>query len=112
MFDGLSLLYTTTIPNGRITHGRLETLLRMLVAKHALDEDDIVQCHLTRLPRRSTSEPHPPCPLDVRWSTSGVFVGTCGENPHAVATALNKEGRPVVLSQVAGADWNLSKTSD
>jgi len=95
VFDSLSPLFETTIPASRITSNELDALLRTLTAKHSLDDDEIVNAHLRRRPRKNTSKPHPPRPLDVRWSNSTVLMGTCGENPHVVATAVDEGGRSV-----------------
>ena len=97
VLDGLSPLYETTVPASKITSRELNALLRTLTAKHSLDDDEIVRSHLMRPRRKNTSEPHPSRLLDVRWSTSGVLTGTCGENPHVVATAFDENGRSVKL---------------
>ena len=97
VFDGLSPLFEATVDKSKITNNELNALLRTLTAKHSLDDNEIVSAHLRRRPRKNTREPHPPRPLDVRWSKSDVLMGTCGENPHVVATAVDVDGRSVSL---------------
>ena len=89
VFDSTSQLWETRIAVGRITDAQLQNLLRALVSKHGLTEDEIVACHLRR---RSIGRMEL---LDVRKAHHPHQTWTCGENPHAIADLVDKDGCPI-----------------
>ena len=83
LYDGTELLFEHRLPEGQITKARLEELLRVLVAKNSLTDDEIVAAHLKRNVRG-----YKPL-LEVRQDP-GVqrFQLMCGEGVHAVVRVI------------------------
>ena len=79
VYDGTELLFECRLPAGEIGKRELKELLRSLVAKHSLADDEIVAAHLKRDARGYA-------PLLEVWQDPGVqrFQLMCGDGVHAV----------------------------
>lgn len=79
------LLFQCEVPVGRIGPNKVVELLRVLVAKHGLTDDEIVASHL-KVNARGRRDL-----LDVRQDHgAGGFQFMCGDNPWAVVRVVER----------------------
>lgn len=86
LWQSTRILFSTEIPHGCITDKMVADLLRTLVAKAGLSNDEICDCFTKQRVRRHANH------LDI--STEGTktrFIMSCGSNPYA--TAVVNHGR-------------------
>jgi hypothetical protein len=77
-------IFHASFPLGQMSERGVERLLQVLVAKHALTEQEIVDAHCVHRARRYA--PH----LEVQRSSRLSFSLMCGSNPYFVATVCEK----------------------
>jgi len=89
-FDGLNEIYRREIPSGAVTSAKLEELLRCLVAKHALSDDEIVSAFQKGRTKGSRKEL-----LQVTYDRTKPLA-MCGDSIHFTARYISapKTARP------------------
>lgn len=87
-YDGLEEIFRREIPSGAITSAKLEELLRCLVAKHALDDDEIVSAFQKGRTKGSRKEL-----LQVTYDRAKPVV-MCGDSIHFTARYMSAASRP------------------
>lgn len=83
--DGTAVLYEKVVNFGQITEPSMQALLKTLVAKHSLDNDEIVGCYAKR--RTSIHSDNLPVTRLKGTEKYGFF---CGANPFAIAVVVNE----------------------
>jgi hypothetical protein len=78
-YDGANLIYEKKALYGQITEKSMQELLRVLVAKLSLDEDEIIKSYAKK--RTKIYQNH----LQVIPNTGGKYGFMCGDNPHVIA---------------------------
>lgn len=79
VYDGLNLLFERKVIYGQITESSMQDLLRVLVAKYALNENEIIGSYAKKRTKIHNQ-------LLVVTRLKGNSYGfTCGDNPHSVA---------------------------
>ena len=91
-FDGATRLYMCDLPATHITSGSLDTLLRTLVAKHGLTDDETVACFL-----RGNCTAHRTDLAVAVDTSSGRPQRRCGTNPYFVATLVRAGARELQI---------------
>lgn len=81
--DGTNLLFERKILCGQITEKSMKEILRTLVAKVSLSEDEIISSYAKK--RTTIYANH----LDVSRSRGGPYMLTYGNNPYVIATVEN-----------------------
>lgn len=79
IYNGTELLYERKIQYGQITESSMNSVLRVLVAKHSLDEDEIIGCFAKKRTKIHNQL------LEVTRIKDGPYGFACGDNPYAVA---------------------------
>lgn len=79
IYDSLNLLYERKVLYGQITERGIRELLRALVAKHSLNEDEVVGSFAKKKTKIHNNL------LEVERLRGGPYGFTCGDNPYAVA---------------------------
>ena len=83
-WDGSSLLFERKVLFGQITECSMKNLLRTMVAKLSLDEDEIISSYAKK--RTKIYFNH----LEVNRNRGGPYGFTCGNNPYVTAV-IEKE---------------------
>jgi hypothetical protein len=83
--DGTAVLYEKVVKFGQITEPSMKALLKTLVAKHSLDNDEIVGCYA----KRRTSIHSDNLPV-TRIRDTGKYGFSCGDNPFALAVLVKE----------------------
>lgn len=89
LFDGIEQIYVRDIPQWQIGSKRIVELLRMLVAKHALSNDEIVD-NLANLNSPNYQEY-----LNVKEKLTDRYLISCGSNPHGLVSIVDHQGKPI-----------------
>jgi hypothetical protein len=79
IYDGISLIYEREVLYGQITESSMNSVLRVLVAKHSLDEDEIIGSFAKKRTKIHNEL------LEVTRLKDGPYGYTCGDSPYAVA---------------------------
>jgi len=82
VYDSTDILFESKVPFGQITSNGMKELLRVLTAKYALTEKEIIGCYTKRRTKIHTDL------LEVRCDTriTGKYILSCGNNPYSIAT--------------------------
>lgn len=80
--DGFELLYERIVLRGQMSDSKVEDLLKALVCKYGLEDDEIVNCYAKKRTKIKENK------LNINRSDAKII--TCGTNPYAVATAIEK----------------------
>jgi hypothetical protein len=80
-FNGVKRFYDRDVPVNHITVVALEGLLRALVAKHGLGNDEVLDCFLS-----ASCMGHKDHLRICRENRAGTTVRTCGADPYFLAT--------------------------
>jgi hypothetical protein len=83
IYDGLNVLYERKVLFGQITESSMSDLLRVLVAKHSLNESEVIGSFAKKRTKIHNNL------LEVKRLTGGPYGYTCGENPYAIAVVEN-----------------------
>jgi hypothetical protein len=79
VYDGLNLLFERKVIYGQITESSMQDLLRVLVAKFALNEDEIIGSYAKKQTKIHNQL------LVVTRLNSAAYGFTCGDNLHSIA---------------------------
>ncbi len=80
VYRGSEVLFTCKVPTGQISDGGLGQLVQALVAKHGLDDAEIVDSYL-----RKRARAYMPA-LEVHRDLAGQLM--CGGDPNAVVRVV------------------------
>lgn len=83
VYDGLTSLYEQKVLFGQITESSMSNLLRVLVAKHSLNENEIIGSFAKRRTKIHNDL------LEVKRLRGEAYGYTCGDNPYATAVVEN-----------------------
>ena len=83
IYDGTSLLFQRKVLYGQITESSMINLLRVLVAKHSLNEDEIIEGFAKKRTKIHSEL------LEVKRLNGGPYGFTCGDSPYAIAVVEN-----------------------
>lgn len=89
VWDSTQRLFERTIPASYIGDSQLEALIRTLVAKHGLTDDETVSCYLSS--RAPATRTH----LDIRREHGSIHALHCGDNPYVTAIITDSSGKPL-----------------
>ena len=83
-YDSTKVIFEKIVPFNSLTNNKMKEALRTLAAQAGLNSDEIVECHFKKnsLGVRQL--------LDVRISSDGNFMMSCGGNPHFTAVVIEK----------------------
>lgn len=88
LYKSTALLYEVVVPCDMLPGRRLGELMKVLVAKHGLSDDEIVNCFVTRNSKRHME--HLELTKENNKNRRETFYYCyCGSNPHAVAMPVN-----------------------
>lgn len=79
-WDGTILKFEQRILLGQVTENSMKNLLKTLVAKHALNEDEIIGSYAKKGSKIYANY------LDVRRLVGKNYSLACGDNPYFIAT--------------------------
>ena len=84
LYSSTRELFSTEIPLGSTSERMIAELLKTLVAKAGLTDDEIADCFTKRNTKRHANH------LDVTTEGAGTrYTMTCGQNPYAVAVVTH-----------------------
>ena len=83
-YDGTKTLFQTEVPLGFFTDKQMSAVLRVLVARAGLTEEEILDSHAKRNTKRYRGL------LEVQVQAKPIFCLMCGTNPHFVASVIEK----------------------
>jgi hypothetical protein len=83
-WDSTARIFSISVPIGYMSESTVEDLLRSLVAKAGLSNEEIVMAHFNNRARIRSAV------LDVQRSSKSPFSLSCGSNPHFVATVVSQ----------------------
>ena len=83
-YDSSTKLFETEVPLGFFTDKQMSAVLRVLVARAGLTEEEILDSHAKKNTKRYRSL------LEVQVQAKPIFCLMCGTNPHFVASVIEK----------------------
>ena len=78
-FDSTRLIFRYSVPLAALTQRQAEEVIRFLVAKHGLSDDEIVGCLVKKNSLLRMEH------LEVQRSSIPTFSISCGSNPYVIA---------------------------
>jgi len=79
VYRGTETIYQKKVKFGQITEKSMQALLKTLVAKYGLDNEEIISSYA----KQKTKLHHNFLPVEK--NRNGAYGYSCGENPYAVA---------------------------